>query len=78
MVELELELIIPPNRRALAQDLSALGFSFECCVFALRNCDDDSTRAVEFILNNVDSIEAMVSDIQFLIYVVLYVNNYFI
>ena len=53
---------IPATRITLACELSALGFPIEWCLFALKNCEDDTARAADFILSNIGSLEEMVQD----------------
>ena len=53
---------VPSSRVTMACELSALGFPIDWCVFALKNCDDDTARAADFILTNIGDLEALVRE----------------
>lgn len=53
---------IPNFRLELATALSQMGFPMDWCVYALKHCDDDAEAAADFILANMDAMDALVRD----------------
>ncbi|TYZ61267.1 hypothetical protein PybrP1_009568 [[Pythium] brassicae (nom. inval.)] len=54
--------VIPNFRLELATALCQMGFPMEWCVYALKHCDDDAEAAADFILANMDTMDALVRD----------------
>lgn len=53
---------IPNFRLELATALSQMGFPMDWCVYALKHCDDDAESAADFILANLEAMDALVRD----------------
>lgn len=53
---------IPNFRMELAVVLTQMGFPMEWCVYALKHCEDDAEQAADYILGNMDNMEALVRD----------------
>ncbi|KAI9906924.1 hypothetical protein PsorP6_004192 [Peronosclerospora sorghi] len=49
-------------RMELAMALSQMGFSIEWCLYALRRCGDDADQAANFILTNMQHMDALVRE----------------
>ncbi|CAH0489393.1 unnamed protein product [Peronospora farinosa] len=51
--------VIPSFRMDLATTLSQMGFPMKWCLYALRQCEDDSEQATDYILANMHTIKAL-------------------